>query len=124
MNDLADCIVDVINSEIALAVLLSEGDKERLRREVRRVLRDDTLIFALRQVAEAAGAEAQFRYGIGGETFAEWIAQYGYLTSGSKLALLTALAALEALDEPAHPVVNIGDTDENADWIKAKRKGK
>lgn len=52
----------------------------------------------LEAVAEAARAEAQFRYGVGGETFAEWIAQYGYLMGETKLVLLEALAALEAYD--------------------------
>lgn len=54
----------------------------------------------LEAVAKAAAVEAKFRYGIGlQETFTEWIGQYGCLVANSKLVLLKALDALEALEE-------------------------
>jgi len=119
--------VKVMSREISLAVLLSEGDKHRLTGAVREVLTNDPRIQAMERVAEAARVDARDRLGLmGGEgmTFTEALAIFP--ASDNVQAVLEALGALEALDEPArqaraHPVVNIGDTDENADWIKPRK---
>ena len=49
MSELARRIVDAIAAGIALSLLLSEQDKERLAEVVREVLSDDARLSALKQ---------------------------------------------------------------------------